>query len=218
VNCRVVSESLNTQQVVERVEDVLRGLRELDSLIYGSTITEGSVVGDVDVWLDGDFKEVTLATSLLAELGATLGVTFDIARPSAPTDGVVPDEAVLWCVHHEGLVVSGRRPECPPGMTFERTEAAYRTTVALSASRFALEADALARAGVESAASYVDASLRLFVRSLARNHADERLVRRLGTRAQLRLLETIDPGLTKILTQHAWHSTHVTDRVAALIA
>jgi hypothetical protein len=61
--------------------------------------------------------------------------------------GLLFDAALVWCVHHDGIVISGERPAAPSGMSFESAERAYRQSVIREAQRIAQGADVLARAG-----------------------------------------------------------------------
>jgi hypothetical protein len=205
---------VETPALAERLADSLAPSFEVDALLYGSSVEQGQVVGDVDVWLYGELADVADAESRLRSVAMELSVRLDIVRSAVAGEPNPLDEPTRWCVHHEGIVLAGRRPESPPRMTYEHAEAAYRAAVRTEAARLAHRADVLARAAAAAAADFTEAAVRMWIRSMAEDHAEERLVRRMTTAEQLVRLQAVDEEAVELLSVHPWCSTVITTRLA----
>lgn len=206
--------TIGAAEVVERLAEALVSLPRVDALLYGSTVREGRVVGDVDVWLAGDEHAVELAECALVRLTLDLPFRIDVTRPRTVRAGSLVDEAICWCVHEEGVVLAGERPTSPAGMTFERAEGAFRTATITAAADLGHRADVLARAGDAAAALFTEAAVRTWVQSQARDHEEERRVRRMPTRAHLVRLRLLSPEIHDVLLQGDWSSPVLAERLA----
>src|SRR5437870_5730096 len=87
---------LAVNDVAELIADMLKPVREIDLVLYGSTVEAGRVVGDVDVWLAGPPKVVDAATLLLRTLATRHALPIDVARAGGEDPGL--DAATRWCV------------------------------------------------------------------------------------------------------------------------
>jgi len=207
--------SLVVEDVVELVADALEPVREIDLLLYGSTVEAGRVIGDIDLWLSGTPECVQAAIPLLQTLAQRRALPIDVAR--AVSENPELDAATRWCVGREGKLIRGRQPE-PPPISEAQAEAAYRSAVERRARAYARQADVLARVGIAATAEFVEAALRSWVRSLASDRHEERVLKRLSTNALLPRIQPLDPPLFELLRENAWGNPTVARAVLERLA
>jgi hypothetical protein len=136
--------TISLTQAAELVAEATEHNSGIDVVIYGSTVHEGLLVGDLDVWLGGNADHALSCERDLLMLAHRIGITLDVVLDLSCQPLT---DAVRWCVHQDGLVITGERPRSPPGMTEARAEAAYRSAVVEQARECARRAEILALAG-----------------------------------------------------------------------
>jgi hypothetical protein len=203
--------SLSLPLAAELISEAVGEMNGLDLLLYGSTVEYGRIAGDLDLWLNGTPERVEKASLRLRILERQLSTAIDIASPNAEHPDLAP--AVQWYASCEGLLLLGQRPETPP-MSEDQVQAAYSSAAEREAQASARTADVLARAGLSSAASFVEAAVRAWVQSFAADRYEARRLKRQPTSVLISRLELMEPVLFRCLSQYSWGSRRVSAALA----
>jgi predicted nucleotidyltransferase len=139
---------VSLEEIAELLDAIARPFSDVSVVLYGSTVRERKVVGDIDVWIDGDAVTTARLARRIECLGRERGLPVDLVIAADPVMNVLLAEAVQWCVNRDGLAVAGRLPLQPVGVTYEVAERAYRHSIAQRAAEIAEQAEIYARAGL----------------------------------------------------------------------
>jgi len=101
-----------------------------------------------------------------------------------------------------------------PPISEAATEVVSHPAIQRKTRALAHTADVLARAGLQSAAGFVEATIRTWLRSLAIDRNEERLINRHPTFELLPRVELNDPILFGILVTQEWTARCVTGALA----
>jgi hypothetical protein len=186
----------------------------LDIVLYGSLLDATVDSVDVDVWCRGPLEAIDRWKDRAQKgLGDTL---LDVINPSALSNRPALERALLWCVSR-GVVVGGKAPSSPPGMTYEDVCVIFRDSASESATALVNHARVLALAGQPTADGVGRVAVRAWLRSMAEGPIQSRAVRRMSDRAVAAALVKVAPRTGRALKKNLWSSTEVLDVVSELL-
>jgi len=152
------------EYVAERIDCALPLRERVSVVLYGSTVANGALGADVDVWLQADPEAIPVITNALDRLALKENWRVDVAVDSTEPREI--DSAARWCVATSGLVIVGDAPVAPAGMTYRAAERIYRCENAREAQELAARAASLRRRGHPATAWFAQEAVRAWLRAI----------------------------------------------------
>lgn len=184
--------------------------------LFGSTVDHGQVVGDLDLWLDGEPEALEEVSRRFLWLGRELGMYVDLVRADE-VDPPALDAAFRVRVREQGIVIQGMLPKLS-SLTLIDVDQPFRDGASMEARAAAWEADVLARARFRAAAAeFAQTAVQCWLRSHTADLSSWRAVKRLSGDDLLRALERSDEELAFRFRRYGWSSELATDHLCILV-